>query len=456
MPDFDLVIRGGTVVTPTGRHRTDIAVKDGLIAALGPPPGDTARETADAGGLLVLPGGVDTHVHLMDPADTEREDFPHGTRAAAAAGVTTIIEHSHGRPVRTPEDLREKVRHLDGRAYVDFALAAHAWPGDTAAVAGLWRAGAAFFKVFTCTTHGIPGHSAADLLAHLRATAAAGAVSLLHCEDESLTEAAEEVLRAAGRTDGGLLPEWRSRDAEVVAAAVAALLVRRAGARAAVAHVSHPEVAEYLAAERARGAAIAAETCPQYLLLREHEVLRHGAFRKFTPPARARHDADEAALWSLLRDGGLTHVSSDHAPATAEQKRSGNIWDVHFGLPGLDSTMTVLLDAAARGELAYEDIARLYAETPARTYGLWPAKGALAVGSDADLALVDPDERWTLTNDDVLSKAGWTPFHGRRMTGRVTATYLRGHRIHDTRRPPTARTGRFLPGAGHSGGPAGG
>lgn len=185
-------------------------------------------------------------------------------------------------------------------------------------------------------------------------------------------------------------------------------------------------------------------------------MLGHGAFRKFTPPARARHDADEAALWRLLRDGGLTRVSSDHAPATAEQKRSGNIWDVHFGLPGLDSTMAVLLDAAARGELAYEDIARPYAETPARTYGLWPAKGALAAGSDADLVLVDPDERWTLTNDDVLSKAGWTPFHGRRMTGRVTATYLRGHRIHDTRRPPTARTGRFLPGAGHSGRPAGG
>ncbi|WP_407563911.1 dihydroorotase [Streptomyces sp. 184] len=455
MPDFDLLINGGTVVTPTGRRRADVAVRDGVIAALGSPSRGTARETVEADGLLVLPGGVDTHVHLMDPGDTDREDFPYGTRAAAASGVTTIIEHSHGRPVRTPQELRQKVRHLTGRAYVDFALAAHAWPGDTAAVADLWRAGAAFFKVFTCTTHGIPGHTAAGLLAHLRATAAAGAVSLLHCEDESLTQAAEEVLRAEGRTDGGLLPEWRTRDAEVVAAAVAALLVRRAGARATVAHVSHPEVAEYLARERARGAAIAAETCPQYLLLREHEVLRHGAFRKFTPPARARHNADEAALWRLLRDGGLTHISSDHAPATAEQKRAGGIWDVHFGLPGLDSTMTVLLDAAARGELAYEDITRLYAETPAKTYGLWPAKGALAVGSDADLALVDPEERWTLTDGDVLSKAGWTPFHGRPMTGRVVVTYLRGQRIYGDRRVPHDRAGRFLRGAGSPGGPHG-
>lgn len=448
MPDVDLLIAGGTIVTSAGRRRADVAVRDGRVVAIEQKSTSTAGRTVDADGLLVLPGGVDTHVHLMDPGSTEREDFPSGTRAAAASGVTTIIEHSHGRPVRSPEELRAKVQYLGDRSNVDFGLAAHAWPGDAAAVPDLWRAGVAFFKVFTCTTHGVPGHTAADLHAHLQASAAVDGVSLLHCEDESLTDAAERLLRAEGRTDGGVLPQWRSRDAEVVAAVVAGLLIRRTGARATVAHVSHPEVAQYLAAERARGARMAAETCPQYLLLREHEVHEHGAFRKFTPPARARHDADEAALWQLLREGHLTHISSDHAPATAQQKTSGDLWDVHFGLPGLDSTMTVLLDAATRGELSYEDIARLYSETPAKTYGLWPQKGAIAAGSDADLALVDPDARWTLSDEHVLSKAGWTPFDGRAVTGRVVHTILRGQEISADGRPHDERSGRFVAGPG--------
>jgi dihydroorotase (multifunctional complex type) len=445
--DLDLLIAGGTVVTPNGRRRAHVGVSDGVIRFVGDArPG--ARETVDASGLLVLPGGFDTHVHLMDPGSPEREDFPTGTAAAAAAGVTTIIEHTHGQPVRTAQDLQAKREYLVGRSEVDYGLAAHAWPGRSDAVADLWAAGVAFFKLFTCTTHGVPGHDPAALKAHLAATSLAGAVSLMHCEDESLTEAAEEVLREEGRLDGGILPDWRNRDAEVVAAAVASLLVRRVGARAVVAHVSHPEVAEIIARERAAGAQLLAEGCPQYFLLREAEVHDHGALRKFTPPARARTDADEAEMWRLLRSGALTHISTDHAPSTLEQKQAGDIWNVHFGLPGLDSTMLVLLDAAARGHLAYEDVARVYSEAPAKAYGLWPRKGRIGAGADADVVLVDPAARRTLRDEDVLSKAGWSPFAGRTLTGAVVRTYLRGALVAQDRTPVGARAGRFVPGAG--------
>lgn len=448
MPDADLVIAGGTVVSPGGRRLLNVAVTDGAITYVGTDRPD-AGETVDASGLLVMPGGVDTHVHLMDPGSPEREDFPTGTSAAAASGVTTIVEHSHGRPVRSVEDLRGKLDHLQGRANVDYGLAAHAWPGQADQVADLWRAGVSFFKVFTCTTHGVPGHDAAALKAHLEATALAGAVSLMHCEDESLTVSAESLLREQGRDDNAVLLDWRNRDAELVAAAVAALLVRRTGARATVAHVSNQEVASYIAAERARGAMLAAEGCPQYFLLREDEVHEHGALRKFTPPARARTDEDEREMWDLLRRGVLTHMSTDHAPSTLEQKRDGDIWNVHFGLPGLDSTMALMLDAAARGHLAYEDVVRVYSETPAKTYGLWPRKGRLAPDADADILLVDPAARRTLSDETVLSKAGWTPFDGRQVTGQVVRTYLRGRLVAEEGKPVDARTGAFLPGAGH-------
>jgi dihydroorotase (multifunctional complex type) len=447
MPDMDLVVAGGTVVTAQGRSRVNVAVQDGRISYVGPDR-PSARETVDAAGLLVLPGGVDTHVHLMDPGSTDREDFPTGTSAAAASGVTTIIEHSHGQPVVTVDDLLAKREYLRERSNVDYGLAAHAWPGRASAVADLAEAGVAFFKVFTCTTHGVPGHDAAALKDHLTQTALVDAVSLMHCEDESLTGAAEKLLREAGRDDGGLLPEWRNRDAEVVAAAVAALLVRRTGATATIAHVSHPEVAEYVAQERTRGARLAAEACPQYFLLREEEVIEQGPLRKFTPPARARTDDDEKQMWQLLRRGTLTHMSTDHAPSTLEQKRAGDIWNVHFGLPGLDSTMSLLLDAAARGQLSYEDVVRVYSESPARTYGLWPRKGRIAPGADADLVLVDPAGERTLRNQDVLSKAGWTPFDGRRVHGLAVRTYLRGSLVAEEGRPVGARGGRFLPGRG--------
>lgn len=449
MSDADLLVAGGTVVSPEGRRPANVAVADGRITYVGPGrPG--AGEVVDASGLLVMPGGVDTHVHLMDPGSTEREDFPTGTSAAAASGVTSIIEHSHGQPVRSVGDLRDKVGYLRERSNVDFGLAAHAWPGHGDEVSKLWDAGVCFFKVFTCTTHGVPGHDAAALKAHLEATALVGAVSLLHCEDASLTESAEALLKRQGRSDNAVLLDWRSRDAELVAAAVAALLVRRTEARATVAHVSNPEVASYIAAERGGGAALAAEGCPQYFLLREDEVHEQGALRKFTPPARARSSEDEVEMWRLLRRGVLTHMSTDHAPSTLEQKRAGDIWNVHFGLPGLDSTMSLLLDAAARGHLAYEDVVRTYSQNPARTYGLWPRKGRLAAGSDADLVLVDPSSRRTLSNETVLSKAGWTPFDGREVTGQVVRTYLRGELVAEKGKPVDARTGSFLPGPGSS------
>jgi dihydroorotase (multifunctional complex type) len=412
---MDLGIVGGEVVTGDGRRPANVYVRDGRIAAVTPERHDAA-ETFDATGALVMPGMVDAHVHFMDPGDPEREDFPHGTAAAARAGVTTVIEHTHAAPVISAADLHAKREHLAGRACVDFALAAHAWPDRLDEVRGVWEAGAAFIKAFTCTTHGVPGFDAAHLRELLQRAAACGAPVLVHAEDESLTAAAEHDLR--GREDGAVIPAWRNRAAEQVALCTVSTLRHDTGARAIAAHVSHPA-----GLERAAGCLI--ESCPQYLTLLEDEVLEHGAFRKFTPPARARDASDLDAMWRALADGTIDFMSSDHAPSTPEQKRAGSIWDVHFGLPGIDTTFSVLLDGAAAGRIAYERIVAAYSEAPARIYGL-ERKGRLEPGADADIVVVDPTTRWTVKDEDVVSKAGWSPYSGRTFTGRAVRTYLRG------------------------------
>jgi len=448
---FDLRIRGATVVTPRGRFRADIHIRDGRVAALGALDAP-ARETVDAGGLLALPGVVDSHVHFMDPGDVAREDFITGSAAAAAGGTTTVIEHTHGAPVRDAVELGRKVAHLAGRSLVDYGLAAHVWPDRVRLLHDLWTAGAAYLKIFTCETHGVPAVLAGPLLQCFHEVARWDGIALVHCEDDAITREREETLRRAGRTDYGVIPEWRAREAEAVAAAEVALLARLSGARVVIAHTSHPPVVDLVNRERARGARIWIESCPQYFYLREDEVLEHGPFRKFTPPARLRTAADALEMWRLVETGAITHMSTDHAPATPEQKRAGDIWTCHFGLPGVETTLTMLLHAASQGRVTLERVVDALCEQPARLYGFHPRKGTLLPGADADVVLVDPAQRRVLADRQVVSKAGWTPYAGMEVVGGPVMTFSRGRLVARDGRPQAdPGWGRWLPGPGASG-----
>jgi allantoinase len=426
---MELTVTGGTVVADGAARRADVIVRDGRIAELAEPGSPPAGRSVDAGGLLVLPGFIDVHVHLMDPGPSEREDWQHGTAAAAGSGVTTVLEHTHFAPVLDVATLTSKRQYAGERSLVDFGLAAHVFPESIERIGELWEAGAVFFKAFTCTTHGVPGLGEDELRRAFAAAAAVDAPVLVHCEDEALTAEAEERLHAAGRSDGGVIPEWRSPEAERVASDRVLRLAGEEGGRVIVAHASNPEILAMIAEARTGGARVFGETCPQYLTLFEEEVREYGPLRKFTPPARAHSPADLDRMWEAVRSGrGVDYISSDHAPATRAQKTEGDIWSAHFGLPGLDTTSGVLIDAAVRGKIDFPRLAQLYSERPASIYGL-DRKGRIAPGLDADLVLVDPEGEWTVDADAIRSKAGWSPFEGRTLRGRVVATYLRGEPV---------------------------
>ncbi len=444
----DLSIDGATIITPTERQSGSIVVSDGRIEAIADEPVEAARNV-DAGGLIAMPGFVDAHVHLMEPSSEHREDWAHGSAAAAASGVTTILEHTHDGPVLSVADLEEKRDYLSGRSIVDYGLGAHVFPESIKDIADVWAAGAAFLKAFTCTTHGVPGLDSDALLQLFTATADAAAVCLVHAEDELILARAEERLKAEGVESGSLIPRWRNREAEIAAVGQVLGLAYATGARVVIAHASSlPILALVIGAQKA-GARVSAEACPQYLTLLEDEAETHGAFRKFTPPARARDNGELEAMWSALAAGdGLEYIASDHAPSTREQK-TGGVWEAPFGLPGIDTTSTMLIDAAFADQISFERVAAVYSELPARTYGMGPQKGTLEIGTDADVVLIDPGATRTISDDEVHSKAGWTPYAGGMVRGAIVGTYLRGEEIfRDGEILTEPGAGTFVPGAG--------
>ena len=442
--EIDLVVRGAKLVTSNDPADTDLYIDGGKVVGLGRLD-QSAKEVVDGKGLFLLPGMIDAHVHFMDPGDPTREDFPHGSAAAAVAGVTTVLEHSHGVPVTNGASLQKKIAYLRDRSVIDFGLGAHFSPNGVEEIQEALQEGAAFIKVFTCTTHGVNAVENGLFFQAMKRFGPEGAVYMVHAEDESLTRVAEIELKRSGRGDGMVIPEWRNRLAEQVAVTTVAQLAQASGATVVVAHCSHPVIVDTVSYYRTRGVRIWGEGCPQYFYLREDEVQQMGALRKFTPPARASSSDDLDAMWERLRNGAISYLASDHAPSTRSQKAGGSIWDVHFGLPGIDTTFSVMLDAVCRGKLSLSRLVELYALIPARLYGLYPQKGSLQVGSDADFILVDLKGARVLQDKDILSKAGWTPFAGREVMGRVVATYLRGRKVAEGGRClASPGTGQFI------------
>lgn len=435
---LDLVIHGGTLVTERDVYPADLGIRDGRVAALLEPGAPVAAaETLDATGLHLLPGLVDQHVHFNEPGRTHWEGYETGTRTAAAGGVTTVVEmplNCHP-PVTDVASLELKQTTVRGKAVVDYALWGGLVEDNVSALEGLHAAGVVGFKAFM-NDAGIDDYPFAServLFEGMQVIARQGSLLAVHAENESMTCGYSADLKAAGRTDRQAYAASRPPLAELEAVERALFLARQAGpdVRVHFVHTSIGDGARAVAAARARGQRASLETCPHYLLLDEDAFARIGPDAKCAPPIRPRSLVED--LWSCVLAGLVDCFASDHSPCPPEDKRQGdeNIWQAWGGITGIQTMLPVLLtEGVHRRGLPLPLLARMASANPARNVGLWPRKGHLGLGADADVVLVDLQRGWSLERDMLLTRHRASPFVGSAFRGAVVQTLVRGRPVY--------------------------
>jgi dihydroorotase len=424
---FDLAITGGTIVTPEGRFAGDIGIRGELIAAIAEPGAlGSATDTLDATGLHILPGAIDVHVHFREPGMAHKEDWDTGTAAAAMGGVTTVFEMPNtSPPTATPEALAQKFE-LAKKARVDFGLYGLLAEDNIQHLEGLIAGGAAAFKCFMGNTTGnLPSPSTGAMLEGFEIIARHGHRLSLHAETASIMAWRQQRLMAAGKNTP--LDHLAARPAIVAIEAVsrAAVLAEWTGARIHVLHISSADELRPLREAQQRGVDITGETCPCYLMLDSEDYERLGPVIKVNPPVREAHHKE--AIWQALLDGTIGLIATDHAPHAPDEKVRDAIWNTDAGFPGVETQMPLMLTAVNEGRLSLEHYVRISAENPAKAFGLYPVKGAISIGSHADLAIVD------LALEDMIDQAKLhslrsriTPFHGKHVKGLPIHTISRG------------------------------
>ncbi|MCZ8315778.1 dihydroorotase family protein [Phreatobacter sp.] len=437
----DLLIHGGTVVSGDATVKADVAVKDGLVMAVGAPGTLPAgRESLDATGLHVLPGAIDVHVHFREPGYTHKEDWETGTAAAAMGGTTTVFEMPNTHPpTRSITELRQK-QEAAKKAYVDYGIYGLLAEDNIAELPGLIEGGVNAFKCFMGNTFGnLPSPSTGAMLEGFEIIAPSGLRISLHAETASIMAWRQKRLMEAGRNDP--LAHVAARPAVVAAEAVAraAILAEWTGARLHVLHISSGLELGPLRDAKARGVDITGGTCPCYLLLDTRDYGRLGSVIRVNPPVREASDSE--AIWAALKDGTVDLVETDHAPHTPEEKTKAVIWEADCGFPGVETQMPLMLNEVAKGRMSVEDYVRWSAENPAKRFGLWPVKGRIAAGAHADIAVVDLTRTETIRAEALHSRAKVTPFEGKAVTGVPVHTLVRGRFVQKDRRLVTEARG---------------
>ncbi len=389
--NFDLVVKNGRIFTPTGQKTIDIWIKDGRIAGLGGP--HKAEERIDANGMLVLPGAIDAHVHFRDPGPNYKEDWASGSLSAAAGGVTTVVDQPNTDPktldARSFELKQDLASH---RSVVDFCI-----NGGAGKIKELANAGAlAIGELFSYE------HSDQDMQRILAEVEGVGMLATVHAEDKLIIK--ENTSPLLSRHE----PEVYSLSRPIVSELAAIEKVLAWSNRLHICHLSTGQGLELVRAARNKGKKISSEVTPHHLFFNVKDYRNQGCHLKMNPPLRMQADND--ALWAGLRDGSIDILASDHAPHLPEEKRD-DIWDAPPGVPGVETLLPLMLFAVKRNMLTLERLVDAIATKPAEIFGL-PAKGAIRIGKDADLVIVDPKAVSKINADRLHSRAEWTPYDG--------------------------------------------
>jgi allantoinase len=423
----DLVIRARRMITPAGEHPGAVGIADGVIVAVGPElDGPAFVDLADD--EVLLPGLVDTHVHVNDPGRTEWEGFATATRAAAAGGVTTIVDMPLNSvpPTTDVAALNLKRTTAFGQTHVDVGFWGGAVPGNLEELPVLHEAGVFGFKCFLLHS-GVDefGHlSTGELAAAMAVLAEIDALLIVHAEDPDLIEHAPD---PHGRAYRDFLAS-RPKEAEHRAIATLIDVARRTGARVHVLHLSSAGALPMIAAARRDGVAITVETCPHYLTLTAEEIADGATQFKCCPPIR--DSANQDALWQGLADRVIDCVVSDHSPCTADLKcfDTGDFGEAWGGIAGLQLGLPAMWTAARRRGVPLTELVRWMSWAPAELAGL-AGKGAIEVGRDADLCVFAPAGEFTVDAAELCHRNAVSAYHGRTLTGVVRRTWLRGREV---------------------------
>ncbi|MFZ5663861.1 MAG: dihydroorotase [Pseudomonadota bacterium] len=416
---YDLIVKNGTVYLPGGPVSADIGVIGGRIANIGALGGD-AGEVIDCTGLHVLPGVIDSQVHFREPGLEHKEDLESGSRAAVMGGVTAVFEMPNTKPnTDTADRVADKLARAHHRMWCDHAFYVGATSSNAESLKELERLpGTAGVKIFM-------GASTGDLLvaddgALARVLANGKRRVAIHAEDEfRMNERAD--LRVTG--DPSSHPVWRDDESAILATRRILRLAREAKRRIHILHITTPAELELIAQHKDIATC---EVTPQHLTLAGEEAYpRLGTYAQMNPPIRSGAHRD--GLWHWLAQGVPDVIGSDHAPHTIEEK-SKTYPDTPSGMPGVQTLLPLLLDHMHHGRLSMQRLIDLTSAGAQRIFGL-VGKGRIAAGYDADFTIVDLKKRWTVTEDWLQSRCGWSPFTGMELTGKPIGTIIRGHRV---------------------------
>ena len=436
----DLVVRNCTIVTPEGQMgpNAGIAADDGKIVAIGTDESlPEATTEIDADGNYLTPGIVDCHIHNRSPGLEYKEDWETATRAAAAGGVTTVVGMPNTDPaIDRPEHVETKATLGEEKAIVDFQFYAVITADNYDAVDALDESGVLGFKVFLGTTVGeIPPPNDGQLVEAMEGVAETGKRLGFHEENNDILEHVTAKFQAAGKNEPIDHAHSRPPIAEREAISRTCLFAEETGAKIHMFHVSIGSGAQLVTRAKERGVDVTAETMPHYLWFTEDVLREKGNVAKIQPPIRDRDEQD--LLWEAgVHGDGIDCIATDHAPHTDEEKGVddpfGNTWDAMAGFVGLETEVPAMLTFVDEGRLTLEHWVEMHARRPAQIWGMYPEKGSLQIGTDADMTIVDPEETWTLEDRHTLhSKSTVTPFEGETFTGRATTTIVRGNVVYD-------------------------